>query len=575
MPDFTPQTIPSLFFHTCDQFANRPAFYEKTNEAWKSIRYDQAEVQVVHIARSLLQLGVKKGDRIAIFAPNCANWVMIDIAIQSVGAITVPIYATLLCDQASFILQHSEASIVFGAEESKLKELTSSHLNHRILLSEEACQDVMSWKAFLEQPHTLSLKEFYLNMKNITPDDISSIVYTSGTTGDPKGVMLSQKNIASNVLASLQVISIDEHDRSLSFLPLSHMFERTAGCFCILAKGASMSFCPDVHKVAKFLQEVHPTILITVPRVLEKVYQKIWDTVKRKPLIIQKLFTYASKTLQKQHPWYFVFDFLFFRKIRKQLGGKIRFIVSGGAALSNPIYTLFDQAGVCILQGYGLTETSPVACVNPPSKRKLGTVGLPLPGVEITISNEQEVLIKGPNIMKGYYKNEDETKRVILDEGYFATGDIGTIDKDGYLSITDRIKDLIVTSGGKKVAPLPIENELIASSWIDQACLVGEGKKTIGALIVPNFSSLERAFGKSIQTQSESLNFAPSSEIYREIQAVVDQVNENLAQYEKVKTFHILREPFQIEKGEITPTLKLRRKIIYDHYASEIDQLLL
>ncbi|MEZ4820420.1 MAG: long-chain fatty acid--CoA ligase [Bdellovibrionota bacterium] len=567
---FIPQTIPSLFFHTCEQFPQRTAFMTKIGESWQHITYPQTQEQVIHVAKTLMHLGIQRQQRIIIYASNCPKWVIVDLAIQAVGAITVPIYATINAKQAQYIIDHAEAAIIFGDDPEKIEDISHPH---KILFGHEEVPDASTWDAFLNTSHSITTKDFYLNMKDTHPEELASIVYTSGTTGTPKGVMLSQRNISSNVVASLKAIPINQEDTTLSFLPLSHMFERTAGCYCILSKGATMAFCPDIHMVAQYIREVQPTILITVPRLLEKVYQKIWDAFASKPQFLQKLFSYAIYTLPKKHPLYLFFDGLFFKKIRQQMGGRLRFVVSGGAALSDEIYQFFDQAGFCILQGYGLTETSPVACVNPPTQRKIGTVGLPLDGVHIAVSDQQEILIKGPNIMQGYFKNKEETQSVMTTDGYFKTGDIGSIDDDGYIRITDRIKDLIVTSGGKKIAPLPIENKLIASTWIDQACLVGEGEKTIGALIVPNFVAFSNDKTANNLMQSDMDSLAKSSNVQRQLQTVIDEINTGLSQYEKIKCFQILSHPFSIEKEEITPTLKLRRKVIYDNYASIIAAL--
>lgn len=566
---FTPQTIPSLFFHACDQFASKTAFMTKEDGQWTNISYAQAEDRVIHIAKCLLHIGMERQDHIAIFATNCPEWVLLDLAVQSIGGVTVPVYPTLNPNQVQFIVDHANVKMIFGNNPEKLSQINHPH---KVCLGEDAFGST-NWKDFLKTPHTIGNKDFFLTMKDAHPDELASIVYTSGTTGQPKGVMLSQRNIASNVQASLEAIPIDQKDSSVSFLPLSHMFERTAGCYCILAKGATMAFCPDISNVGDYIKEVRPTVLVTVPRLLEKIYQKVWDNMATQSRLIQKLFHFAIYRLHRKNPLYFLFQKLFFQKIRMQMGGNLRFIVSGGAALSDQIYAFFDQCGFCILQGYGLTETSPVAAVNPPSKRKVGTVGLPLQGVEVKISEEEEVLIKGPNIMQGYYKNPEETKRVMTLDGFFKTGDIGTIDDEGYLSITDRIKDLIVTSGGKKIAPLPIENQLVASTWIDQACLVGEGQKTIGALIVPNFEAFSSNDGQDPLTQNDMDHLADSPEVQDKIQEILDRINANLAQYQKIKYFKVLSRPFLMENEEITPTLKLRRKVIYDNYASEIQTL--
>jgi len=568
MKAFEPKTIPSMFFHAAQTHADRVAFMIKDNQSWQETTYDQAQAQVVAIAKTMMASGVSHGDRIGIFANNHPKWALIDLAAQALGAITVPIYATLNASQVQYIVENAQPKLFFGDDQDTLTAIIHPQ---KILMHHEgvkAPRDLILMNSWLTQADEIKDKDFYLRIGNCKPEDLASIVYTSGTTGLPKGVMLTQNNITSNVMASLQVISINHLDTSVSFLPLSHMFERTAGYYCLLASGGTIAFCPDISQVGSIIQEIQPTILVTVPRLLEKIYQKIWNTFASKPKALQSIFNKAMFKTQKSGLLYPLFDKLFFKKIRSHLGGKLKYIISGGAALPDDICAFFDQCGLMILQGYGLTETSPVTNVNLPGKQKLGTVGPALPGVEIRISQNQEIEVKGPNVMKGYYNSPEETKKVMTDDGYFKTGDIGHLDQDGYLAITDRIKDLIVTSGGKKIAPLPIESKLVSSKWIEQVCVVGESQKTIGALIVPNFEVFDH-----VLKHKQDAHQTQQKLIQEKLQQEVDKVNATLSQFEKIKTFKILDQPFSMEKNELTPTLKLRRKQIFENHADRIEML--
>ncbi len=514
--------------------------------------------------------GIEAGDRVAIFSYNCPEWVMADFAIQAIGAVTVPLYSSLNAAQASQILEHAQAKFLFVQTPNHQKNLIEEKSDLHSLGFQSF--ETESWKAYCQQKPSCTSKDFFMRMREVKPDQLASIVYTSGTTGEPKGVCLSHHNIVSNVLTALDLIHIGEQDVSLSFLPLSHMFERMTGCYCVLSKGAKMAFCSNILEVAEDLKEVRPTLLMTVPRLLEKIHQKVCNQVLEKPKWVQNLFQYAtgrptSGLLRA------VFEKMFFSKIREGLGGNLRLVVSGGAALNPDIERFFQHCGLTILQGYGLTETSPVVAVNPPDNIKIGTIGPAIEGVEVRIADDGELQVKGPNVMVGYFRNPEETKAVMTEDGYFKTGDIASIDEDGYIRITDRIKDLIVTSGGKKIAPQPIEQQLLKSSWIDQVCLVGEGQKTIGALIVPDYDKI-KTLAASRGLEGENMaRLLSHHDILAPFEEQIARVNENLSQYEKIKAFKLLEHEFTLDREEITPTLKLRRKNIYRNYASEISHM--
>ncbi|MCB0308500.1 MAG: long-chain fatty acid--CoA ligase, partial [Bdellovibrionales bacterium] len=420
--------------------------------------------------------------------------------------------------------------------------------------------------------------KFYDRIERILPKDLSTIIYTSGTTGNPKGVMLSHRNILSNCEGASHVLPLGPKDLTLSFLPLSHAFERTVGFYGMLFMGSRIAYAENLTTISQNIQETHPTILFCVPRILEKIHTSIWDEIRRKPRVIHHLFSHALDLSSKKKSLTFfqqlVFKSLsklFFTKIHQKMGGSLGYIISGGAKLNPKIATFFEQVGIPVLQGYGLTETSPIVTVNPPSDNRIGSVGTPIEGVNVKISNDGEILVKGDLIMLGYYKDQDATKEVIDENHYFHTGDIGTIDENGYLYITDRKKEIIVTSGGKKVAPQTIENALIENPLIDQACIVGEGEKYLGALLVPNFQRLKNHIRNMDLTHASNEELVKSDLVNQLYQGIVDELNQKLASYETIKKFQLLSQEFSIENDELTPTLKLRRKTILTRHGKIVE----
>jgi long-chain acyl-CoA synthetase len=575
MKAFTETTLPNLFFNRVYRFGSKPFLYYKHENQWEHHTWQDVGDTVEMHGRGLMTLGMKKGDRICLISENRPEWVIFDLAILSIGAVTVPIYATSTLEQMTHIIEHCEAKMVIVSNATLLEQLRKhsphSHVEHWVCfektLKPSKCMTPL-WIA--EHSSKTDNFSFYQTVSLVTPQDLATIVYTSGTTGEPKGVMLSHENIVSNTIASAKMIPIQEDDISLSFLPLSHLFERMAGFFCFMYFGAKIYFAEDVHKVPENLLETHPTILISVPRVLEKVYNKVFEDVEGRGGIVRKLFAHSLKT---RNPLFkSIYSSVFFQKIKDRMGGRLRFIVVGGAALNPTIGLFFERIGIPVLQGYGLTETSPVIAVNKLNNNRIGTVGYVLDNLEVKLSEEDEILVKGPSVMMGYYKNEKATQEAFTDDGFFKTGDIGEY-KGGFLKITDRKKELIVTSGGKKIAPQPIENELVHHPIIDQVCLVGEGMKTIGALIVPNQSLIIRMAAKYGIDVSNYPAILEREEIRNEIQKIVDQVNLNLSSFQQIKNFHLIAEPFSQENDLLTLTLKLKRKNISKKYGPEIEAL--
>ncbi|MFH1017646.1 MAG: long-chain fatty acid--CoA ligase [Pseudomonadota bacterium] len=562
-------TLVDLFGSALKCHADRVALRWKEGEDWKEFSYANLAAAVNAVAKGLVARGTAPGDRICIMSENRPEWIVCDLAALWVGAVTVPIYSTGSMETARFILKHSEARMIF-ASPLCFKAVAEGKRSSQLLVGFGAGDP--TFEELRREGEKVPDAEITARRKAIRPDDVATIIYTSGTTGDPKGVMLTHANIISNIEATTSCVYVGCGDRTLSFLPLSHAFERTAGIFAMLYKGVTISFARDMTTLAEDLLDVRPTFLITVPRMLEKFHARVRGVVARKPRLLRRLFEVALRS-GKRNPLFPLYDFVFFRRVRKGFGGCARIVISGGAALAPEIARFFDAVGVPILEGYGLTETSPVVSVNRPGKNKIGTIGPPLPGVEVKIAPDGEILVRGPNVMKGYYKDPQATVEAIDSDGWFATGDIGEIDGGGYLRITDRKKDLIVTSGGKKVAPQPIESELRADPLIQHVCLVGEGRNYIAALIVPNFEVLAykaRGAGIDFSTREELVRHAQVRSWFEE---VVTRVNAPRSSFETVKRFELLACDWTVDAGELTPTLKIRRQEIAKRFKRAIEEL--
>jgi long-chain acyl-CoA synthetase len=538
-------------------------------------------------------LGIKSGDKVILLADNSPDWTITDYAVLCLGGITVPIYTSLVPEQIKYIINDSDAKVVI-ASSHKLWEKVEAikkdlpEVSHFLSFEPQASEGLWPLVQIQErgerirQERPALFEELALAVK---PDDLASIIYTSGTTGIPKGVMLTHDNFVSNVKTLASIIEFNDTDTDLSFLPLSHVLERLV-VFAFLYKGCSIAYAESIETVADNLVEVRPTIMVSVPRLFEKIYAKVVDTVLSGSRLKRKIFFWAIRIGRDYNERSFrrlpvpaslhwragLAHKLVFSKILEKTGGRVKFFVSGGAPLSKEIAEFFFALGLVVLEGYGLTESSPVISVNTFSDLKFGTVGKPIPGVDVKIAADGEILARGPNIMKGYYKKEEETREALV-EGWLHTGDIGHLDEEGYLVITDRKKDLIVTSGGKNVAPQPIENLLKQNPYILNAVVVGGKRKFISALIVPNFEKLEE-YAKLKNVPYENPKDLIQKELIREfLSQEVDRSTPHLAPYEKVKKIALLERDFDIEKGEITPTLKVKRNIIEEKYKALIDSL--
>ena len=587
------ETLSQLFFNTIKTYIKDDLMLYKKEGQYTPISTGEFETKVKYFCLGLKELGLGAGDKMIILSENRPEWVISDLANLCLGGVTVPIYTTLVPEQVKYIIDDSDAKIVVcsNPELWKLVEAVKSQLTkvtHFISFDAGAPE----WALSLEQVEEKGKqsdqknKELFEKMASeVKPSDLATIIYTSGTTGPPKGVMLTHHNFVSNVKATAPLLPFSDKDIGMSLLPLSHSFERMV-TYCYLYKGCSIGYAEGFDTVAQNFLELRPHMMAVAPRVLEKFYARVIDNVLASSALKRKIFywalnvgrKYAQRKLQKQ-PVSGMLNFkrkiahkLVFSKIIAKTGGRIRFFASGAAPLSKDIGEFFYAMGLVIMEGYGLTETSPVITCNTFDSLKFGTVGPPIPGVEVKIAEDGEIFAKGPNVMKGYYKKEEETKEV-FDGDWFKTGDIGHIDENGHLVITDRKKDIIVTAGGKNVAPQPIENLLRTNPHIENALTIGDKRKFISALVVPNFEKI-KAFAESHNIPYESLSdLVKDEKVLDFMEAEVDRATPNLASYEKVKKISLLDRDFEIDKGEMTPTYKIKRNIVEEKYKGIIDAM--
>ncbi len=587
------ETLSQLFLNTIKSYLKDDLMLYKKDGSYTSISTDEFGKDVKHFALGLRELGLEAGDKLIILSENRPEWVMTDMASLCLGGISVPIYTSLVPEQIQYIIDNSDAKVVvFSNEEmwEKIKVIRSelAKVEHYITCQADGPEGTLTFTDVQKRGEKLAedqpdlFEELALKVK---PEDVASIIYTSGTTGVPKGVMLKHSNFVSNVQAVLKIIEFTHKDTVLSFLPLSHVLERMV-TFAYLSKGCSIAYAESIETVAENLLEVRPHIMVSVPRVFEKIYAKVMDNVLASSSLKRKIFFWAVKIGREygknkllNQPVSGSLQFkkkiahkLVFSKIIEKTGGRVRFFVSGGAPLSKDIAEFFYAMGLIILEGYGLTETSPCIAVNTLEDIKFGSVGKLMPGVEVKIAEDGEILTKGPHVMKGYYKMEAETQEVIKD-GWFYTEDVGYLDDEGFLTITDRKKDLIVTAGGKNVAPQPIENILKTNPYISSAVIIGDKRKFISALIVPNFEKLEEYANANNISYSDYGDLVKNDMVVNFIESEINRATPGLASYEKVKKVALLDREFEIEKGEITPTLKVKRNIIEQKYKGTIDNL--
>jgi long-chain acyl-CoA synthetase len=594
-PRPAPGTLTKLFFDAVSKFNRPDALQVKVGGAYKPISHTEVAERVRHAARGLSSLGIRRGDRVGILSENRPEWAIADFACLTAGLTDVPIYPTLPADQIAYILKDSGAVAIFvsnKAQAEKIREIRSQvpALTTVVAFDEVPGLANMSMtdleKRGAEGETSRSIETYREDALLVKPDDLATIIYTSGTTGEPKGVMLSHDNIYSNVEASRKAIPFEGKDVGLSFLPLSHIFERMAGHYMMFATGTSIAYAESIDTVAANMGEVKPTLVLSVPRLYEKMYARILETALTGGFLKKNIFfwargvadRWASEKLAGKKPGgllaiqYGIAQKLVFSKLKTRTGGRLRYFVSGGAPLSPDINKFFYAAGLEILEGYGLTETSPVIAVNTPEAFRIGTVGKPIDGVEVMIAADGEILTRGPHVMKGYYNKPDATRESIEPDGWFHTGDIGEL-RDGFLAITDRKKDIIVTAGGKNIAPQPLENKVKTNKYVAQAVMLGDKRKFPSMLIVPNFDQLER------WAKERNIIWTDRAQLLRmpTIQAKMEQeVNQELAgaaHFEIPKKIGLIEHDFSIEKGELTPTQKVKRRAIDKNYKKLIDSL--
>jgi long-chain acyl-CoA synthetase len=594
----TPQTINDVFSQAAERFKDRANLLNhKSAGQWVPLSTAEVWQSVRDLALGFHCIGVRPGDHIALLSENRLEWTLADLALLAIGAVVVPIYSTQAAAQVEYILRDSASRMILISTDEQLSRiksvLTRVESLKRIILFDPALGDGPTVHHLFDVQARGSRAasdraQLYDQLRAaVRPEHLATLIYTSGTTGEPKGVMLTHGNIASNVVATMEVLGTASTDTVLSFLPFAHSFERTV-FYCYLHGGATIYYAESLDALPQNLREVRPTIMVGVPRLFEKMYERVNAKIATKPPLVRQSLAWAvgvgkryAKAVANKDPVgpllnvsYQVARTIGLSKIKANLGlDRTRCLLSGGAALSPEIAFFFLGLGIEIIQGYGLTETSPVVTTNTPSANKIGTVGKPVPGVEVKIADDGEILVRGPNVMRGYYNLPEATQDALSTGGWLRTGDIGHIDEEGYLVITDRKKDLIKTSGGKYVAPQLIEGLIIASPLVAQVFVTGNDRKFPAALIVPNFDPLiayARSQGIHFREETELIENPRIVELY---QAEVDRLSEGLSPYERVKKLALLPQGFTIDSGQLTPTMKLRRRVIETTYQEVIDRL--
>ena len=588
-------TINQMVQNTIQQHGSQTALSHKVDKEYQDISYATLAERIKNFCLGLTQLGLQKGDRVALLSENRPEWAITDLAILAGGGVTVPMFSTLTSAQVEYIVRDSGAKIICVSNERQLQKIKDwdanvpTSLQHIVIFDELQDDSVHTFDQVCELGQQVENGDqvYQQTSEAVEPSDLASIIYTSGTTGDPKGAMLTHSNFMSNVGAATGVVTITPEDIFLSFLPLSHVFERMGGHYLPLSSGATIAYAESPFTIRQNMQEVRPTIMMSVPRVYEAMHERILNSVKEGSSTKQKIFHWSvgvgskvSQAIQqKKKPSLglsmkaSIANKLVFEKLKAVTGGRLRFFVSGGAPLSKAIAEFFHAAGILILEGYGLTETSPVICVNRPDQWKFGTVGPMIPGIEMKIAEDGEILSRGPHIMQGYFNKPSDTAEAIDADGWFYTGDIGEVDEEGFLTITDRKKNLLILSNGKNVAPQPIENQLKQSPYISEIMLLGDQRRTITALIVPNLDAIKE-FAAEQQLEAEDMSaLLQTQEIQRLIRGEINQYSSDFADFERVRMFTLMEKEFSEESGEMTPTLKLKRPIIMENHKAAIDQM--
>jgi len=586
-------TLTEKLLNAVDRLPSSRALSLRVNGRWETTSSAEFLRRVAGLSNALDQLGVKPGDRVGVFAPNRPEWHVADFAILGLGAADVPIYFNESPDRIVYILNHSGADVVFVAGEMQSRRLLEcrsrlASVKHIICAAAPADlgDEVLRYETLLAAAGDAAVAEYRLRAARVVSDDLATIIYTSGTTGEPKGVMLTHGNLSSNEETSVEAYRMTQADRAVSFLPLSHVYERMTA-YAYLFHGVSVAYVERMDDLPQALLEIHPTLTAAVPRVFEKLYANVMQKGHAATGMKRRLFDWALRVAKDSVRWraygerastwlrlrWRIADRIAYSKIRDGIGGSFRAFISGGGPLSPDLAEFFWAVGVPVYQGYGLTEASPVVSANYPGANKVGSVGRPIAHVSVRIAEDGEILVQGPCVMKGYYQKPDDTNAVISADGWLSTGDVGRLDEDGYLYVTDRKKDLFKTAAGKFVAPQPIENLLKASPLILNAVLVGDRHRFIAALIVPNFANVEAAGRREGRTFASQAQLAADPWVQSLVEKAVAQVNSKLAQYETIKRFALLDHDFTFDGGQLTYTLKLKRRVIAERYTDVIESL--
>ncbi|HJY89039.1 MAG TPA: long-chain fatty acid--CoA ligase [Candidatus Acidoferrum sp.] len=585
-------TLPSRFLRAVDDHPSARAQMVRRNGRWEAVSSQEFLRRVAGLAYAFVELGVKPGDRVGLFAPNCPEWHTADFAISGSGAVTVPVYFNESPDRTCYILNHAGAKVLFisGAAQlekllnirDQLKDLQQVIVAH---VGDTLPADFLRYETLIATTGHAEIAAYRLRVAQVLPTQLASLIYTSGTTGEPKGVMLTHNNFSSNVTDTVEFTLNPEQDLAVSFLPLAHVYGRMLD-YVYLFQGCPVAYVEVVENVAQALLEVHPTILAAVPRFFEKIYARLMEQGSKATGAKRKIFNFSIKTAREAAGWrcgeksaslrvklkWAIADRLVYSKIRAGTGGKLRIVMSGGAPLSKEMAEFFWAIGIPIYQGYGLTETSPVLTSNYPQNR-VGSSGRPIANVQIRIADDGEILATGPCVMQGYYKAPEATRDVLSEDGWFKTGDIGYLDKDNYLFITDRKKDLLKTAGGKFVAPQPIENALKTSPYILNAMVVGDQRKFVVALIVPNPTTVSARLAEEGLKFSSHAELAAHPSAYALIENEVSRLTTHLAQYENIKRFALLPDDFTFDSGSLTFTMKLKRRVVEKQFNDLIAKL--
>jgi long-chain acyl-CoA synthetase len=588
------ETLPRMVLNQAERLAGRTALRRKVEGVWRDISWQDLDNNIRAFGEGLLGLGIRAGDRVAVMAPNSPEWVYADLGSMACGALSVPVYHTEGVGTLLHILQDSQSRFLFIHSPLIAGELLDHlgklpHLETIIQLEGPVVGErCLRLETFLQQREVAATAELAHRLATAKPGDVATLVYTSGTTGPPKGVMLTHANFLSNVEACSNLFPIGPADQCLSFLPLSHVFERMAGYYFMLNQGAVIAYAENFDSVPANLAEVRPTVVISVPRLYEKMYARVLERVLAGPWLKKQLFFGALKAgralvesemsgepagvlLQKTAT---LARKVVFAPLREHLGGRLRFFVSGGAPLGRDIAEFFFAVGLPIYEGYGLTETSPVIAANTPQHVRLGTVGLPIPGTEVRIADDGEILARGPGVFQGYW-NQPEQTAAVFDDGWFRTGDIGQLDADGFLAITDRKKDLIVTAGGENVAPQVLENGIKTDKFITNVLVYGDRKPFLTALIVPNFDNIEKFAREHRIDFLNHCDLVNHPQVLRLIRDRIDLHQVSMPPILRIKRFTLISRDFSSSEGEVTPTLKVKRKVVARHFHRVLEEMYL